>query len=69
MDLFDILTMIGGLSLFLFGMNIMGEALERAAFSAGETDHQPDAGISDGSCGDSCDPVLLSYHGHGGGLC
>ena len=31
MDLFDILTMIGGLSLFLFGMNIMGESLERAA--------------------------------------
>ena len=31
MDLFDILTMVGGLSLFLFGMNIMGEALERAA--------------------------------------
>ena len=31
MDIFDILTMIGGLSLFLFGMNIMGEALERAA--------------------------------------
>ncbi len=31
MDIFDILTMIGGLSLFLFGMNIMGESLERAA--------------------------------------
>jgi len=31
MDLFDVLTMIGGLSLFLFGMNIMGESLERAA--------------------------------------
>ena len=31
MDLFDILTMIGGLSLFLFGMNLMGESLERAA--------------------------------------
>ena len=31
MDIFDILTMVGGLSLFLFGMNIMGEALERAA--------------------------------------
>ena len=31
MDIFDILTMIGGLCLFLFGMNIMGEALERAA--------------------------------------
>ena len=31
MDLFDILEMIGGLCLFLFGMNIMGESLERAA--------------------------------------
>ena len=31
MDIFDILSMIGGLCLFLFGMNIMGEALERAA--------------------------------------
>lgn len=31
MDLFNILTMIGGLSLFLFGMNFMGQALERRA--------------------------------------
>jgi len=31
MDIFDILEMIGGLCLFLFGMNIMGESLERAA--------------------------------------
>ena len=31
MDIFDILTMIGGLCLFLFGMNLMGEALERRA--------------------------------------
>ena len=31
MDLFDVLTMIGGLSLFLFGMNVMGSALERRA--------------------------------------
>ena len=29
MDIFDVLTLIGGLSLFLFGMNIMGQALER----------------------------------------
>ena len=33
MDIFDILTMIGGLSLFLFGMSIMGDSLERAAGS------------------------------------
>ena len=31
MDFFDILSMIGGLCLFLFGMNVMGEALERRA--------------------------------------
>lgn len=31
MDIFDALTMIGGLCLFLFGMNIMGMALERRA--------------------------------------
>lgn len=31
MNIFDVLTMIGGLSLFLFGMNIMGQALERRA--------------------------------------
>lgn len=31
MDIFQILTMAGGLSLFLFGMGIMGQALERRA--------------------------------------
>jgi phosphate:Na+ symporter len=33
MDIFNILTLLGGLSLFLFGMNIMGQALERRAGS------------------------------------
>ena len=31
MDIFNVLTMIGGLCLFIFGMNIMGQALERRA--------------------------------------
>ena len=31
MDLFDVLKLIGGLSLFLFGMTLMGQALERRA--------------------------------------
>lgn len=31
MDFFDLLTMVGGLCLFLFGMNVMGQALERRA--------------------------------------
>ena len=33
MDIFDFLTMLGGLSLFLFGMSLMGSALERRAGS------------------------------------
>lgn len=31
MDIFDVLTMAGGLCLFLFGMSVMGQALERRA--------------------------------------
>ncbi len=31
MDIFHVLTLIGGLCLFLFGMNIMGQSLERRA--------------------------------------
>ena len=33
MDIFHVLTMLGGLSLFLFGMSLMGQALERRAGS------------------------------------
>ena len=31
MDIFDVLSLIGGLCLFLYGMNVMGAALERLA--------------------------------------
>ena len=31
MTLFDVLSLLGGLCLFLFGMNIMGDALERTS--------------------------------------
>lgn len=31
MDIFNVLTLIGGLCLFLYGMNVMGDALERRA--------------------------------------
>ena len=34
MTIFDVLTLIGGLCLFLFGMNVMGDALERRAGSS-----------------------------------
>lgn len=31
MDLFDVLSLVGGLAIFLFGMNIMGSSLEKKA--------------------------------------
>lgn len=34
MDIFNVLTLIGGLCLFLFGMSVMGDALERRAGSS-----------------------------------
>ena len=37
MDIFNVLTLIGGLCLFLFGMNVMGESLEKRAGSGLKT--------------------------------
>ena len=34
MDIFQVLTLLGGLSLFLFGMSLMGQSLERRAGSS-----------------------------------
>ncbi len=31
MDFFSILTMLGGLALFLYGMHVLGEGLSRAS--------------------------------------
>ena len=31
MDLFDVLTLICGLALFLYGMDVMGDALKKSA--------------------------------------
>ena len=31
MDIFSLLTMLGGLALFLYGMNAMGDGLEKMA--------------------------------------
>ncbi len=37
MSIFDVLSLIGGLCLFLYGMNVMGDALERRAGSSLQT--------------------------------
>ena len=70
MDLFDLLEMVGGLCLFLFGMTLMGQALDRRAGSGLRTllrkladrfSHRSDRHRSD--------PKLLCNDCYGGGLC
>ena len=31
MDIFNVLSLLGGLAMFLFGMSVMGEGLEKSA--------------------------------------
>ena len=59
MDIFNVLTMIGGLCLFLFGMNLMGQALERRAGGKLRSLLDRMTGISDqfdrrGNCWENC---------------
>ena len=58
MDIFDVLSLIGGLCLFLFGMNIMGQALERRA-----------GGKLRSLLGKLTTNKMAGLHGDGGGLC
>ena len=44
MDIFNVLTLVGGLCLFLFGMNLMGQALERRAGGKLRTRTRPERG-------------------------
>ena len=37
MDIFSLLTMIGGLALFLYGMEVLGDGLKKA--SGGKLEH------------------------------
>ena len=55
MTIFNALTMLGGLCLFLFGMNVMGEALERRAGNGlrtliGRITDRPVMGFLTGQC-------------------
>ena len=73
MDFFNILTMVGGLALFLYGMHLLSEGLEK--LSGGrlervlETDEQQDQGGAPGCGSDGGDSVFIGYHGHGCRFC
>ena len=72
MSIFNVLSLIGGLSLFLFGMNVMGAALERRAGS--KLKHflevlTASKMLSAGAGSYGRNPEFFSYHGDGGRLC
>ena len=73
MSVFDILTMIGGLALFLYGMEVMGNGLSKASGGRMErilekmTDNIFKAVLL-GRCNSSYS-VILSHNGHGCWLC
>lgn len=74
MDLFSILTLIGGLALFLYGMNAMGDGL--AKVSGGKLEKilenltsNPIKAVLFGSRSNSSDPVIFSYDCYGSRFC
>ena len=73
MSVFDILTMIGGLALFLYGMEVMGNGLSKASGGRMErilekmTDNIFKA-VLRRWC-NSCHPVIVSHNGYGCWLC
>ena len=74
MSVMNVFSLLGGLSLFLFGMKIMGEGLERTAGNRLKNilnivTHNRVLAVLAGMGITGGDPVLLGHHGNGGGLC
>ena len=66
MNIFSVLTMIGGLAMFLYGMDAMGDGLAKLS---GEADFETNYGGASWYCGYGSDPVLIRDHGHGSRIC
>ena len=73
MDFFSILTLIGGLALFLYGMNVMGDGL--AKVSGGKMERiletltsNPPESRRPGRCRNRSHPVIISNHRNGSWL-
>ena len=74
MDIFGVLTLIGGLALFLYGMNVMGAGLEKMSGGKLEkilesSDIKPDQGSVAWCRCNRSDPVVIGDDGHGGRFC
>lgn len=74
MQMTDFLSLLGGLALFLYGMQMMSSGLEAAAGSRMKQilerlTANRFLGVLGGRGHHGGDPVVLRHHGHGGGLC
>jgi len=73
MELKDLLSLLGGLALFLYGMQMMSNGLETAAGNKmkhpRETDFQPYQSGSGRSCDHGGDPVFFRNDCHGSRIC
>ena len=74
MDIFAILSLIGGLALFLYGMNVMGDGLTRsfrwkAGKNSGKTDIESNQSRSARCRCYGGDPVIVSYDRYGCRFC
>ena len=74
MDIFAILSLIGGLALFLYGMNVMGGWSDKsfrwkAGKNSGKTDIESNQSRSARCRGYGGDPVIVSYDRYGCWLC
>ena len=70
MDIFDFLSLIGGLALFLFGMNVMGEESGKSVKKHfGKTDIQQMERFSFRSRSDVNHTKFFCDHSYGGRIC
>lgn len=74
MDFFSILTMLGGLALFLYGMNAMGDGLAKvsggkAGAYSGKTDLKSHQGGTSRMWSYGSDPVVLRNDSYGRRIC
>lgn len=74
MDIFNVLTMIGGLALFLYGMHVMGDGLAKT--SGGKLEVILEKFTSKdficriaGCRSDCCNPVVICDNSHGRRFC
>ena len=68
MDIFSVLTMVGGLALFLYGMQVMGDGLAKVSGGKLERILENLTSIAWCRC-DGCDSVVIGDDRYGCRIC